>query len=71
MHRIRPQFQNAQNLTLFHTQTFRQSLYIFTYSLCQGIFAHKDPHPPTEISSERQDISEKKTYNILYKPSAS
>ena len=31
----------------------------------------KDLHPPTEISSERQDISEKKKHNILYKPSAS
>ena len=31
---------------------------------------NKDLHPPTAISSEMQDISEKK-YNILYKQSAS
>ena len=32
---------------------------------CKGILSHKDLHPPPEISSERQDISQKKkTYNV-------
>ena len=31
------------------------------YSLCKGILPPKDLHPPTEISTERKDISEKKT----------
>ena len=34
------------------------------YSLCKGILPPKDLHPPTEISAERKDISEKK-HNIL------
>ena len=40
-------------------------------SLCKGILSHKELHPHTEISSEIQDISEKKKHNILCKPSAS
>ena len=47
------------------------SIYLYIHSLCKGILPHKDLHPPTEISSERQDISERKKHTILYKPSAS
>ena len=54
---IKPQFQNAQNLPLHHSSI----ILIYTLcSLCKGILSHKDLHPHTEISSERQDISEKK-----------
>ena len=57
----RPWFQNAQNLTISYLNiSICISLYINILSLCKGILPRKDLHPPTEISWERKDISEKK-----------
>ena len=39
---------------------FILSIICIYLSLCKGILPHRDLHPPTEISSERQDISGKK-----------
>ena len=64
----RPWFQNAQNRTLFHTQTFL-SVYLYIYSLCKGILPAKDLHPLLKFPAKGKIFQKREKHNISYQPS--